>query len=148
MKLLLQIFKSMEKSEFRVHKALLWEGENTVQAKEWLDKCYSDSALPETTVKRWYADIKRGRTDTNKAERSGHPNSLVVPENTKTLHKRVLADRKLKLSELAKELKISEGSLFPILNEHLSMRKLCPKWVLVCSQTVKKKQRFDNSERC
>ena len=73
----------MEKSEFRVlikHSFLI--GKNTVQAKQWLDKCYSGSVPPETTVKRWYADLKRGRTDTNDAESLGHPNSAVVPENT------------------------------------------------------------------
>ena len=37
---------------------------NTVQAKQWLDKCYSDFAPLETTVKRWYADFKHGHTDT------------------------------------------------------------------------------------
>ena len=30
-----------------------------------IDKCYSDSASSETTVKRKYADFKWGRTDTN-----------------------------------------------------------------------------------
>ena len=49
-------------------------GKNTVQAKQWLDKCYLDSAPLETTVKRCYADFKRGRRDTNDAECSGHPN--------------------------------------------------------------------------
>ena len=28
-------------------------GKNTVQAKQWLDKCYSGSAPLETMVKRW-----------------------------------------------------------------------------------------------
>ena len=51
-------------------------------------------------VKRWYADFKRGRTDTNDAECSGHPNLAVVPENTKKLNKFFLADRKLKLREI------------------------------------------------
>ena len=73
-------------------------------------------------VKRWYADFKRGRTDTNDAERSGHSNSVVFSENTKkkktNLHKLVLAARKLKLREIAEELKISEGSVFTILLEH------------------------------
>ena len=53
-------------------------GKNTVHAKQWLDNCYLDSALSETTVKRWYADFKRARTDTNDAEHSGYPNSAVV----------------------------------------------------------------------
>ena len=56
-------------------------GKNTVQAK--LVKCYSDSALLETMVKRQYAVFKCGDTDTNDAECSGRPNLAVVLENTK-----------------------------------------------------------------
>ena len=120
----------MEKSEFHVLiKHCFLMGKNTVQAKQWLDKCYSDSAPSETTVKRWYADFKRSPTDTNDAKRSGHRNSAVISENTKKHHKHVLADRKLKLPEIAGELKISEGSVFTILHEHLSMKMLCSKWV-------------------
>ena len=59
-----------------------------------------DSALSETMIKRWYADFKRNRTDTNDAECSGCPNSAVVLENTKELHKLVLANCKLKLHEI------------------------------------------------
>ena len=73
---------------------MLSDGKNTVQAKQWLDKCYSDSVPLETTVKRLYADFKCGRTDTNDAECSGCSNSTVVQENAKKLHKLVLADCK------------------------------------------------------
>ena len=65
-----------------IDKALLFVGKNTVQAKQRLDKCYSDSVPSETMVKRGYADFKRGRTETNDAERSGRLNSAVVPENS------------------------------------------------------------------
>ena len=81
----------MEKSE--IHMLIhfcFFMGKNTVHAKQWLDKCYSDSAPSETTVKRWYADFKCDRTNTNDAESSGHPNSAVVLENIKKLHKLVL----------------------------------------------------------
>ena len=81
-------------------------------------------------AKGWYADFKCGCKDKKDAERSGHLNLAVVLENTKKLHKLVLADHKLKLRKTAEELKISEGSVFTILHEHLSMRKLCSKWVL------------------
>ena len=49
-------------------------------------------------AKRWYADFKRSRRDRNDVERSGRPNSTVVPENTKKLHKIVLADNKLEIA--------------------------------------------------
>ena len=140
MKLLLQIFKKMEKSDFRMLiKHCFLMGKNTAQAKQWLDKYYSDSAPSETMVKRWYADFKCGRRDTNDAECSGHPNSAVVWKNTKKLHKLILDDCNLKLREIAEELKISAGSVFTILYEHLSMGKLCSKWVL-CLLTVDQKQ--------
>ena len=69
------------------------------------------------------------------------------PENTKTLQKLILADLKLKLCEIAGELKISEGSEFTLLHEHLSMRKLCSKWVQRLL-TVNQKQCIDESEHC
>ena len=59
----MQIFKTMEKSEFRLlieHCFLM--GKNTVQAKRYLG-----SALSETKVK-WYADFKCGCIDTNDAQ--------------------------------------------------------------------------------
>ena len=68
-------FKPMEKSDFHVLiKYYFLMEKNTIQEKQWLDKCYSDIALSETTVKRWYADFKHGHTDTNDAEDSGHLN--------------------------------------------------------------------------
>ena len=102
----------------------------------------------ETTVKRWYADFKHGHTDTNDAERSGYLNLAVVLENTKKLHKLILVNRKLKLREITMKLKISEDSVFTILHERLSMRKLCSKWVVLCRLTVNQKQHVNDSEHC
>ena len=128
---------------------MLSDGEkNTVQAKQWLDKCYLDSAPLETMVKRWYADFKCSHTDKNDAERSGSPNLAVVLENTKKLNKLFLADHKLKLCEIAEELKISEGSVFTILHEHLSMKKLCSKWVPHFLTVDQKQQCVNDSEHC
>ena len=63
------------------------------------------------------------------------------------LHKLVLANHNLELCKIAEELKISKGSVFTILDEHLFMRKLYSKWVLSLL-TVDQKQRIDNSEHC
>ena len=99
-------------------------------------------------VKRWYSDFKPSFTDINDAECSGRPISAVALENTKKLHKFFLVDCKLKLPEIVEELKISEGSVFIILHEHLSMRKLCSKWVGHLLTVNQKQQCIDNSERC
>ena len=67
--------------------------------------------------------------------------SRKTPKNSKL----VLADRKLKLRKIAEELKISEGSVFTILHEHLSLRRLCSKWVQ-CLLPVDKKKCVNDSE--
>ena len=114
----------MDKKEFRVlikHCFLMTK--NTVDAKQWLDKRYGNSAPGKSTIIDWYAEFKRSRINTDNAERSGRSKSAVVPENTKKVHKIVLGDLKLKLREIADTLKISEGSVFTILHESLGMRK-------------------------
>lgn len=85
---------------------------NTVQTKQWLDKHYPHYAPSKTTICRWFADFKRGRTDTSDAERSGRPNDAVIPENVEKTLKMIMADRKVKVREIAEALKISAG-LFP-----------------------------------
>ena len=68
---------------------------------------------------------------------------MVVLENTKKL---ILADPKLKLQEIGEELNISEGSVFTILHEHSSMRKLCSKWVSRLLTVYQKQHCIDDSE--
>ena len=83
-------------------------------------------------VEKWLANSKRGRTNTDDAERSGRPNLAVVPKNIIT----------------ADILKISEGSVFIILHKSLGMRKLFSKWVRRLFTSDQKQQRVEESERC
>ena len=70
---------------------------NTVQAQQWLEKCYGDSARSKKTICRWYAEFKRGRTDTEYAERSGRPNEVVTPEAIKKVHQFVYEEAVVKV---------------------------------------------------
>ena len=92
--------------------------------------------------------IKKSRTNTDDAERSGRSKSAVVPENITKVHKIVLGDRKLKLREIADTLKISEGSVFTILHKSLWMCKLFSKWVPRLLTLDQKQQGVEDSERC
>ena len=126
----------MDKEEFRVLiKHCFLMGKNTVEAKHRLEKRYGDSAPGKSTIIYWYAEFKRGRTNTDDAERSGRPKSAFVPENIRKVHKIVSKDRRVKLREIADTLKISEGSVFTILHENLNMRKLLSKWVAAFAHT-------------
>ena len=59
-----------------------------------------------------------------------------------------MGDCKLKLREIADTLKISEASVFTILQESLGMRKLFLKWVPRFLTPDQKQQRVEDSERC
>lgn len=48
-------------------------GKNTVQAKQWLDKCCSDSASWGLMVEKWFVDFKRGRMNADDAEPERSP---------------------------------------------------------------------------
>ena len=121
---------------------------NTVQAQQWLEKYYGDSAPSKTTICRWYAEFKRGRTDTEDAERSGRSNEVLTSETIKKVYQIVFENRKLKLREIADTLKISYGSVYAILHDHLSMRKLLSKWVPRLLMVDQKRQRVVDSEHC
>lgn len=121
---------------------------NTVQAKAWLDKYYPDSAPSKATVERWFADFKRGRTNLNDEQHTGRPNEAVTPEFVKKVHQIVVSNRKVKLQEIADTLKLSKGSVFTIIHEHLLMKKLFAKWVPRSLTFDQKQQRIDDSESC
>ena len=139
----------MEKSEFRVLiKHCFLMGKNTVEAQQWLEKCYPDSFPSKSTICRWYAEFKRGRTDTNDAERSGRPLEAVVPENVSEVLKIVMNNRKVKVRDIAEMTQISSGSVFTILHKKLSLKKVFSKWVPRLLSMEQKQQRIDDSESC
>ena len=126
---------------------MLHDEKKTVQAQQWLQKCYPDSTPSKKTICYWLAEFKRGRTDIEDGERSGRP-LQVTPENIKKVHKLVISDRKSKLREITETVRISEGSVFTIMHKHLTMRKLFSKWVPRLLTVDQKQQRIEDSEQC
>ncbi|KOX80509.1 hypothetical protein WN51_12992 [Melipona quadrifasciata] len=76
----------MDKKEFRaLMKHCFLMGKNTVEAKRRLDKRRGDSAPGKSTLIDWYAEFKRGRTNTDDAaDTIRHENSsmprLLTPD--------------------------------------------------------------------
>ena len=61
----------MEKSEFRVLiKHCFLTEKNTVQTKQWLDKCSGEPFPSRKMVQKWIGKFKRGRASKNDAELS------------------------------------------------------------------------------
>ncbi|XP_035223201.1 uncharacterized protein LOC118195963 [Stegodyphus dumicola] len=117
---------------------------NTVQAQQWLEKCYPYTAPSKTTICRWYADFKHGRTDTNDVALSGRSNEAVAAENVKQVLKIVMNDRKV--PEIAEMVNISTGSAYMNLHETLRMKNVFPKWVPHVITMEQKQQQVDDSQ--
>ena len=138
----------MNQNELRVLiKHCFLMGKNIVQAQQWLEKCYWENSPLKTTICRLYADFKRGRTNTEDAERPGRPAEVAMPENTKKILKIILSERKVKLQEIADILKTSKSTVFKVVHKNLSMKKLYPKWVPRLLTMEQKQQRIHDSER-
>ena len=122
--------KTMDKKEFRVlKKHCFLAKKNSVEAKLWLDKYYTDSAPLKSTIERRFEKIKRGEVNTEDDSFSGRPKKAVTNENYKRVHKIIWDDCKVKLIEISETLKLSKKCVGHILNEYLAMQKVCAKWL-------------------
>ncbi|KAG5316478.1 GVQW3 protein, partial [Acromyrmex insinuator] len=94
-----------------------------IYTKEKLDKYYVANAPSDYTVKYWFREFCGGRNSTTDEVRSGRPSDAVTEENVKKIHEMVLADRKVKVRELADATKISTERTRHILGEILHKKK-------------------------
>ena len=85
-----------------------------------------------------------GHPDTNDTEHSGSPNSPVVLENTKKLHKLILADHKLKLCK--RSWRYQKAVYSPFSMNICQWESYVQSGCCVCS--VNQKQPVMNSEHC
>ncbi|GFV60412.1 putative DD34D transposase [Trichonephila clavipes] len=138
----------LKKCLMSVNKALLFRDKNTVETKAWLDKHYSDFAPGKSTVEKWFAKFKRGEMSTENDARSEHPKEAVTDENITKVYKIIFDNRKVKLIEIAKTLKISNECVGNIVNEYLDMRKLCSKWAPRKLTIDQKQQQIYDSKQC
>ncbi|KAG5312911.1 SETMR methyltransferase, partial [Acromyrmex insinuator] len=92
-----------------------------INTKEKLDKYYVANAPSDYTVKYWFREFCGGRNSTTDEVRSGRPSDAVTEENVKKIHEMVLADRKVKVRELADATKISTERTRHILGEILKI---------------------------
>lgn len=99
----------MDKLEYRaVIKFFVLDGLTPKEIHPKLTKVYGDSAPSISTVKKWAAEFKRGRTSLEDDPREGRPKTATTPEIVEKIHNIVLDDRRVKVSEIALAMRISE----------------------------------------
>jgi len=71
-------------------------------------KVYGDSSPSFSTIKKWAAEFKRGRTSLEDDAREGRPKSATTPEIIEQVHDMVLDNRRMKVPEIAETIGISK----------------------------------------
>jgi transposase len=92
----------MDKIEYRaVIKFFVKEGLTPNEINSKFIKVYGDSSPSFSTIKKWAAKIKRGRTSLEDDPHEGRPKSATTPEIIEQVHNMVLDDWRMKVCELA-----------------------------------------------
>lgn len=113
-----------------------------------LHAVYKDHAPSMTTIRYWFNEFKRGRTSVFDEERSGRPIEVTTEDMVNKIHDIVLADRRVKIREIADIVHISIERIQNILHEKLGMRKLSARWVPRLLTVEQKRNRMTTSEHC
>ncbi|XP_039309549.1 protein GVQW3-like [Solenopsis invicta] len=139
----------MEKEQYRlVIRFLFLERKSRSEIKERLDAVYGDSSPLMATVKDWFNEFQRGRTSVFEEPRPGAPKMATTEDNVTKVHDLILADRRLKVREIAEIVGISKDRVGHILHEILGIRKLSARWVSRLLTPDNKRNRETTSEQC
>ncbi|GFT19851.1 uncharacterized protein NPIL_606111 [Nephila pilipes] len=103
----------------------------------------SDKAPSYSTVKNWYNEFNRGRCSIQDESRAGRPKSVVVPEKINAVCELIKQDRHVTYREIEASLDIRMTSINKILHEHLSVKKICSRWIPHNLTNAQKKARVD-----
>jgi hypothetical protein len=100
-----------------------------------------------STIKKWAAEFKHGRTSLEDDPREGRPKSATTPEIIEQVHDVVLDDRRMKIRKHAETIGISKERVGYILHEELDTKKLCARWVPCLLTADQKRTRMKILER-
>jgi transposase len=70
-------------------------------------KVYGDSSPSFSTIKKWAAEFKRGRTSLEDDPCEGCPKSATTPEIIEQVHVMVLEDWQMRVREISETIRIS-----------------------------------------
>jgi transposase len=139
----------MDKTEYRaVIKFFVKEGLTPNEIHSKFIKVCGNSSPSFSTIKKWAAEFKRGRTSLEDDPREGRLKIATTPEIIEQVHDMVLDDRRIKVPEIAETIGISKERVGYILHEELDMKKLCARWVRPSLTADQKRTRIKISEQC
>jgi transposase len=119
----------MDEIEYRAVIKFVVKGLTSNEIHSKFIKVYGDSSSSFSTIEKWDAKFKRGRTTLEYDPRKGRPKSATTPEIIEQVQDTVLDNWRMKVRELAETIGISKERVGYILHEELDMKKLCARWV-------------------
>ena len=92
-----------------------------------LNSIFGDEAPSRPSVYRWYGECNRGHSKRNFVKVV--KKTVVVPETIDSVRQPILQDRHVFFREIETTLDISGTSIHSILHEHLTVKKICSRWI-------------------
>jgi transposase len=115
---LLSVSLKMYKFQYlAVIKLFVKEGLTPNKTHSKFIKVYGDCSASFSTIKKWAAEFKRGRTSLEDDPLEGRPKSATTPDIIEQVHDMVLDDRRMKVREIAETIGISKERVGYILHE-------------------------------
>jgi hypothetical protein len=97
----------MDKNEIRGYQFFSFGRKDGNGIKWRLHVVLRDSSPSFSTVLFWVSEFKRGRTHTNDKPLPGRPKTVTTPEIVDKIHDVTLADRRIKVHEIAEAVRMS-----------------------------------------
>ncbi|GBP83780.1 Putative uncharacterized protein FLJ37770 [Eumeta japonica] len=88
-----------------------------------------DEAPFLATVYNWFNKVQRGRTDLTDDLREGRPSKATTGDNISVLRLMIKTNIRVTYKQIRTNLGIGMSQMHKILHEHLTVRKLCTRWI-------------------
>ena len=88
-----------------------------------------DEAPSRTSTYRWYGEFNRGSSSLQGEFREDRLKLVVVPETIDVVRQLIFQDRHVTYREIETTLGISGTIIHSILHEHLTVKKICSRWI-------------------
>ena len=116
------------------------------QCIDELNSIFGNESPSRTSVYRWYFAFNRGCSSPQGEFREGRPKSVIVAETIDTVRQMILQARHVTYCEIETTLANSGTSIYSILHEHLTVKKICSPWIPHNLSIAQKKARVDWSK--
>jgi len=124
-------------------KFLIAEGVESAEIYRRLFAVFKSDTLSRSRVFEWCACFRSSRQSVSDDTCVGAPHMAITDQNISRADACILADRWVKVLEIANELSLSVGSVETIIHEHLKFFKVSARWVPKQLTNEHKQQRID-----